>query len=135
MRISDWSSDVCSSDLRNAVRAAKFRVEAGQADLRATEASIFSQVVGAYMDVIRDQAIVQLNQKNVAVLRTNLQATSDRFEIGDLTRTDVAQSEARPALAEGDLSTAEANRIASSAGATLPVGEAPVETRAPADPD
>src|SRR3546814_16824502 len=88
MRISDWSSDVCSSDLapgrsltmggqltvplyqggavRNAVRAAKFRVEAGQADLRATEASIFSQVVGAYMDVIRDQAIVQLNQKNVA---------------------------------------------------------------------
>jgi outer membrane protein len=67
--------------VRNAVKAAKFRVEAGQADLRATEASIFSQVVGAYMDVIRDQAIVQLNQKNVAVLRTNLQATSDRFEM------------------------------------------------------
>src|SRR3546814_16806474 len=79
--------------VRNAVRAAKFRVEAGQADLRATEASIFAQVVGAYMDVIRDQAIVQLNQKNVSVLRTNLQATSDRFEIGDLPRTGVAPSE------------------------------------------
>src|SRR3546814_6793582 len=124
MRISDWSSDVCSSDLRNAVRAAKFRVEAGQADLRATEASIFSQVVGAYMDVIRDQAIVQLNQKNVAVLRTNLQATSDRFEIGDLTRTDVAQSEARLALAEGDLRTAEAHLIASREGYISLVGEA-----------
>ncbi len=99
--------------VRNAVKAAKYRVESGQANLRATEASIFAQTVGAYMDVIRDQAIVQFNQKNVSVLRTNLQATSDRFEIGDLTRTDVAQSQARLALAEGNLQTAEANLIAS----------------------
>src|SRR3546814_11575932 len=83
------------------------------------------------MDVIRDQAIVQLNQKNVAVLRTNLQATSDRFEIGDLTRTDVAQSEARLALAEGDLRTAEANLIASREGYIRLVGEAPVDLQAP----
>ena len=117
--------------VRNAVKAAKFRVEAGQADLRATEASIFAQTVGAYMDVIRDQAIVQLNQKNVAVLRTNLQATSDRFEIGDLTRTDVAQSEARLALAEGDLRTAEANLIASRESYARLVGEAPVDLEQP----
>src|SRR3546814_929204 len=117
--------------VRNAVKAAKFRVEAGQADLRATEASIFAQVVGAYMDVIRDQAIVQLNQKNVSVLRTNLQATSDRFEIGDLTRTDVAQSEARLALAEGDLRTAEAGLIASRESYIRLVGEAPVDLQQP----
>ncbi|WP_432769101.1 TolC family outer membrane protein [Sphingopyxis sp.] len=117
--------------VRNAVRAAKYRVEAGQADLRATEASIFSQTVGAYMDVIRDIAIVQLNQKNVAVLRTNLQATSDRFEIGDLTRTDVAQSEARLALAEGDLRGAEANLIASREAYIRLVGEAPVDLEQP----
>jgi outer membrane protein len=117
--------------VRNAVKAAKFRVEAGQADLRATEASVFAQVVGAYMDVIRDQAIVQLNQKNVAVLRTNLQATSDRFEIGDLTRTDVAQSEARLALAEGDLRTAEANLIASRESYVRLVGDAPVDLEQP----
>lgn len=117
--------------VRNAVRAAKYRVEAGQADLRATEASIFAQVVGAYMDVIRDQAIVQLNQKNVSVLRTNLQATSDRFEIGDLTRTDVAQSEARLALAEGDLRTAEANLIASREGYVRLVGDAPIDLQQP----
>jgi outer membrane protein len=117
--------------VKNAVKAAKYRVEAGQADLRATEASIFSQTVGAYMDVIRDQAIVQLNQKNVSVLRTNLQATSDRFEIGDLTRTDVAQSQARLALAEGDLRTAESNLIASREAYIRLVGDAPVDLEQP----
>lgn len=117
--------------VRNAVRAAKYRVEAGQANLRATEASIFAQVVGAYMDVIRDMAIVGLNQNNVAVLTTNLQATSDRFEIGDLTRTDVAQSEARLALAQGDLRTAEANLIGSREAYIRLVGDAPTELQPP----
>ena len=117
--------------VKNAVKAAKYRVEAGQAELRGTEANIFSQVVGAYMDVLRDQAIVQLNQKNVAVLRTNLQATSDRFEIGDLTRTDVAQSEARLALAEGDLRSAEATLIGSRESYIRLVGEAPVDLELP----
>lgn len=117
--------------VRNAVRGAKFRVEAGQADLRATEASIFSQVVGAYMDVIRDQAIVQLNGNNVAVLGTNLRASRDRFEIGDLTRTDVAQSDARLALAEGQLRNAEANLIASREAYIRLVGEAPVDLQPP----
>ncbi len=117
--------------MRNAVKAAEYRVEAGQSDLRATEASIFSQVVGAYMDVIRDQAIVQLNQKNVAVLKTNLQASSDRFEIGDLTRTDVAQSQARLALAEGDLRGAEANLIRSRENYVKLVGDAPVDLQPP----
>ena len=67
--------------VKNAIRAARTRVEAGQFDLRATEASIFSNVVATYMDVIRDTAIVQLNRSNVGVLSVNLDATSDRFEI------------------------------------------------------
>jgi outer membrane protein len=98
--------------VKNAVRAAENRVEAGQADLRGTESAIFSQTVAAYMDVIRGEALVALNANQVDVLRVNTQATSDRFEIGDLTRTDVAQSQARQALAEGDLRTAQANLIA-----------------------
>src|SRR3546814_7374661 len=93
MRISDWSSDVCSSDL------------------------------------------VQLNRKNVSVLSTNLQATSDRFEIGDLTRTDVAQSQARLALAEGDLRTAEAALIGSRESYIRLVGAAPVDPQPPPRPD
>src|SRR4029450_9258449 len=98
---------------KNGIRAAKTRVEAGQADLRGTEASIFTQAVAAYMDVLRDQSVVGLLSNNVRVLEVNLKATSDRFEIGDLTRTDVAQSNARLALARGDFRTAQANLIAS----------------------
>lgn len=117
--------------VRNAVKAAKLRVESGQANLRATEASIFSQVVAAYMDVIRDSAIVELNQKTAAVLRTNLEATSDRFEIGDLTRTDVAQSEARLALAESRLRGAEAQLINSRETYIRLVGDAPIDLQPP----
>lgn len=98
--------------VRNAVRAAKTRVGAGQADLRATESAIFSQVVGSYMDVIQNEAVVSLNAKQVEVLDVNLQSTSDRFEIGSLTRTDVAQSQSRLELAKGNLRAARSNLAA-----------------------
>lgn len=111
--------------VRNSIRAAETRVEAGQALLRGTEAAVFSQVVGAYMDVLRDEAVVALNRNNVEVLGVNLQATRDRFDIGDLTRTDVAQSEARLALAQGNLQAAEARLIASREAYVRLVGTAP----------
>ena len=117
--------------VKNSIRAARTRVEAGQEDLRGTEAAVFSQVVAAYMDVIRDQAIVGLSRSNVDVLTVNLQATSDRFEIGDLTRTDVAQSGSRLALARGDLRTAQANLIASRERYIQVVGKAPVDLQPP----
>lgn len=128
--------------VRNSVKAAETRVEAGQASLRGTEASVFSQTVAAYMDVIRDIALVSLNQANVKVLEVNLQATNDRFEVGDVTRTDVAQSESRLELARSDLQRAEANLINSRENYIALVGEAPVDLEAPptlpglpADPD
>jgi len=98
--------------VRNSLQAAKSRIEAGRADLRATESSLFAQVVAAYMDVILSEAVVDLRRNLVKVLETDLQATTDRFEIGDLTRTDVAQSEARLQLARGDARSAESNLIA-----------------------
>ena len=61
--------------VKNSVRAAKTRVEAGRATLRAVEGDVFTQAVSAYMDVIRDRAIVELNENNVKVLETNLEAT------------------------------------------------------------
>ena len=117
--------------VRNAVSAAETRVVAGQQDLRGTEAGLFSQVVAAYMDVIRDAAIVGLNRKAVAVLEVNLKATSDRYEIGDLTRTDVAQSQSRLALARGDLRNAEVSLVASRERYVQVVGNAPVDLAPP----
>ncbi|HET7710287.1 MAG TPA: TolC family outer membrane protein [Sphingomicrobium sp.] len=99
--------------VRNSINAAKTRVEAGRATLRAVEGDVFTEAVAAYMDVIRDRAIVELNSNNVRVLETNLEATRDRFEIGDLTRTDVAQSEARLQLGRSTLATAQ-GRLAGS---------------------
>ena len=95
--------------VRNSISAAKARVEQGRASLQATEGDVFTQAVAAYMDVIRDSAIVDLNAGNVKVLETNLQASKDRFQVGDLTRTDVAQSEARLSVARSDLQRAQAN--------------------------
>ena len=119
--------------VRNALRAADTRIEAGRANLRDTEASIFAQVVGAYMDVIRDEAIVGLQVKNVDVLRVNLEATRDRFQVGDLTRTDVAQSEARLSTARSQLESAQAQLINSREQYIRIVG-APAEALQPPPP-
>lgn len=117
--------------VRNSLRAAKTRVEAGQADLRGTESAIFSQVVGTYMDVIQNEAVVLLNAKQVEVLGVNLQSTSDRFEIGDLTRTDVAQSTSRLELAKGNLRAARANLAAAREQYIALVGHAPGDLAPP----
>jgi outer membrane protein len=93
--------------VRNSIEAARVRVDAGRATLRAVEGDVFTEAVAAYMDVIRDRAIVELNNNQVRVLTTNLEATRDRFQIGDITRTDVAQSEARLSLARAALATAQ----------------------------
>lgn len=111
--------------VRNGVRAAESRVEAGRADLRSVEATLFTNVVAAYLDVISTRNIVELNANQVRVLDTNLQATSDRFEIGDLTRTDVAQAQARLMLARSALDTAEAQRDTAEERYLELVGSAP----------
>ncbi|MGX7896178.1 TolC family outer membrane protein [Tsuneonella sp. HG222] len=116
---------------RNSIRAAETRVLAGRADLRGSESDLFLAVVAAYMDVIRGEALVGLSSNNVQVLDVNLQATSDRFEIGDLTRTDVAQSESRLALARGDLRSAQASLIAAREDYIALVGKAPDSLQPP----
>ena len=111
--------------VKNSVRAARTRVEAGRATLKAVEGDVFTQAVTAYMDVIRARAIVELNQNNVKVLSTNLEATRDRFQIGDLTRTDVAQSEARLQLGRSQLATSQGRLTASEATYRQVIGHAP----------
>lgn len=117
--------------VKNSVRAAETRVVAGQSDLRGTESDVFVQVVAAYMDVLLAQEVVKLNRGNVERLEVNLQATKDRFEIGDLTRTDVAQSDSRLAVARGQLRSAEANLIGARERYIQVVGKEPTNLKAP----
>jgi outer membrane protein len=117
--------------VRNSVKAADARVAAGEETLRGTEASVFSQVVAAYNDVLRDSQIVEFNRANLNNLDVNLRATRDRFEVGDLTRTDVAQSEARLSQAQADLRNAEANLIGSKERYVQQVGDVPGDLSQP----
>jgi outer membrane protein len=111
--------------VRNNIKASKERVEAGRATLRAVEGDVFVDAVSAYMDVMRDRATVELNINNVRVLQTNLEATRDRFQIGDVTRTDVAQSEARLSLARSRLLLARGRTTASEENYRRVIGHAP----------
>jgi TolC family type I secretion outer membrane protein len=93
------------------VARAESEVDAQRAVLRSVEQGVLLGAVTAYMDVWRDQAVLRLTVNNEQVLARQLEATQDRFEVGELTRTDVAQSEAR-------LARATAQRIAAEGGLT-----------------
>ncbi len=97
------------------VARAEADVQAQRARLHSIEQDVLLSAVAAYMDVWRDEAVLQLNINNEKVLARQLEATQDRFDVGELTRTDVAQSESRLARAtaerigaEGDLTASEA---------------------------
>ncbi len=90
-----------------ATSAADNRILAARARLRAEENTLIVQTVTAYADVIRYGRVVVLNQSNVRVLERELQQSKDRFEVGDLTRTDVAQSDARLALSRSAVITSQ----------------------------
>lgn len=117
--------------VRNQIRAADERVLAGRANLRATEGDVFTEAVAAYNDVIRDRSIVTLNRNQVSVLETNLRASRDRFEVGDLTRTDVAQSEARLALAQSSLELAQGRLTSSEENYRRVIGDLPDDLQPP----
>lgn len=109
----------------NTVREAEATVRAGRETLRTVEASVLLEGVTAYMDVVRDQAIVRLRENNVTVLTRDLRATQDRFNVGEVTRTDVAQAQARRALAVSALDLARANLQTSRATFERVVGHPP----------
>ena len=97
------------------VARAEAEVLAQRSRLDSVEQSVLLDAATAYMDVWRDQAVVRLNLNNEQVLARELEATQDRFEVGELTRTDIAQSESRLARAtaqriqsEGDLESSRA---------------------------
>lgn len=78
-----------------AVRQAKLQVRAQRAILRSVEQQLLLDGVTAYMDVVADQAVLELNINNENVLSRQLEAAQDRFRVGEVTRTDVSQAESR----------------------------------------
>jgi outer membrane protein len=108
-------------------------VESARAQTLAVETSVFQAVAMAYLDVVRDQALLEVNRNNVAVLRKQLEATQDRFRVGEVTRTDVAQAEASLAQAVGQLVTAQGNLEISREEYVRAVGHPPGTLMLPRD--
>jgi outer membrane protein len=92
----------------NRTRQAESQVQAARETLRVTEQTVLLNAVTAYMNLLRDGAILDLQRRNVEVLQEQLRQTRDRFNVGEVTRTDVAQSESRLAAGRSQVLNAEA---------------------------
>ncbi|MBC7519753.1 MAG: TolC family outer membrane protein, partial [Sandarakinorhabdus sp.] len=110
---------------RTGVSAAGDRILAARARLRSTENTIVLGVVTAYVDVLRFARVVELNQSQVKVLEREQQQAKDRFEVGDVTRTDVAQAQARLANAQSNLVVAQNQSAAARQAYQRVVGRPP----------
>lgn len=110
-----------------AVSATEADILAGRENLRRVEAQIMLGVVQAYVDVRRDIEALAIRQENVKVLRRQLEESDARYEVGEITRTDVAQSQARLAASEALLRQAEAQLATSRANYAALVGQNPGE--------
>ena len=117
----------------NRTRAAESQVSGSREALRVLEQSVLLSAATIYMDYLRDSAIVAVNQSNVRVLEQTLKQTRDRFNVGEVTRTDVAQSEAQLAAGKTQLLTAEANLTTTRANFRRIIGNEPVDL-APGSP-
>jgi TolC family type I secretion outer membrane protein len=104
---------------------AEQEVKAQRARLASTEQTVLFDAATAYMDVLRDGAVLNLNISNERVLGRQLQATRDRFEVGEVTRTDVAQAESRLSSSKADRIQSEGDLVRSRARFLQVVGDMP----------
>jgi outer membrane protein len=109
----------------NRTRQAEAQVFAARETLRTTEQTVLLNAATAYMNLLRDLAILELQRSNVTVLETTLRQTRDRFNVGEVTRTDVAQAESRLAAGRSSLLTAESNVVTSRATYRQVIGVEP----------
>lgn len=109
----------------NGIKQAKSSVMAGRASLRNVEQAVLSDAVVAFMNVVRENAVLQLRQNNLNVLNRQLRATQDRFSVGEVTSTDVAQARARSSQAQSALNLARANLLSAKAEYQRVIGHRP----------
>jgi outer membrane protein len=117
----------------NKTRAAESQVSGAREGLRVLEQSVLLSASTIYMDELRDAAIVEVQKSNVRVLDQTLKQTRDRFNVGEVTRTDVAQSEAQLAAGKTQLLAAEATLTTTRANFRRIIGNEPVNL-APGSP-
>lgn len=108
-----------------AVSAAESDILAGRETLRRVEAQVMGQVIQTYVDVRRDQEALRIRNQNVVVLKRQLEESQARFDVGEITRTDVAQSQARLAAAQSQYQSATAQLAVSRASYAAVVGQNP----------
>ena len=109
----------------NAIKQAGARIRAGGAQLVATEQQVLNDVASAFFDVQRNMAVYELSTRNLAVLLRQREMAAARFNVGEITRTDVAQAEARLAESRARLSSAQSQLAISRAAYAQLVGQVP----------
>src|ERR1700754_844029 len=117
----------------NRTRAAESQVSGAREGLRVLEQTVLLSAATIYMDYLRDSAIVEVQKSNVRVLEQTLKQTKDRFNVGEVTRTDVAQSEAQLAAGKTQLLTAESTLTTTRSNFRRIIGNEP-ENLAPGSP-
>jgi outer membrane protein len=117
----------------NKTRAAESQVSGAREGLRVLEEAVLLSAATIYMDYLRDAAIVEVNRSNVRVLDQTLKQTQDRFNVGEVTRTDVAQSEAQLAAGKTQLLAAQATLTTTQANFRRIIGNEP-QALAPGSP-
>jgi outer membrane protein len=112
-------------------KQAEAAIAADRASLAVTEQAVLLNVVNAYLNVVQDQAVLDLSINNEQVLQRQLDATNDRFRVGEVTRTDVAQAESRLSAAHADRTQADGNLRGAQANYANVVGHPPENLAAP----
>ncbi len=110
-----------------AVNAAEADILTGRENLRRVEAQVVGTVIQSYVDVRRDQEALHIRQEDLTVLQRQLEESKARFDVGEITRTDVAQSEARLAASQAAVQSAQAQLAISRANYAAVVGQNPGE--------
>jgi outer membrane protein len=109
----------------NRTRAAEGQVFAARETLRVLEQTVLLDAATAYMNVLRDTAVLEVQRNNVRVLGETLRQTRDRFNVGEVTRTDVAQAQAQLAAGQSQMLAAESNLTTSRATYRRVIGSEP----------
>ena len=113
------------SRVENQIDQSEKSVLAAREQLRSVEQKVLFGASSRYMAVVRDTAVLKVRQANINVLKEQLRQTEDRFNVGEVTRTDVAQVSAQLAAAEAERSSAQASLAASVASYQQIVGAMP----------